>query len=514
MRDSVLRYLRVLRAALPDVVLGLTLVLCAAFLYHLQFMSQFLLDTDSYFHLAVARFIKAGGFLREFPWTQFSTMKERFADKDLLLHLYTIPFLVFCKTELLAGKLAAWTLGAGFAAATALLCRRYVKGHFAAMLAVSLFCCPFFVSYSLYLRPAALAGLFTILSVYFLVRRNKWAVLACAWLYALAHISAFTVIYFALLCEGVRKARDGEFYLPNVLFAAGGLVLGTVLHPNFPANVYTIFINGFMAPALAAGNVPINFAQELYALSTKSMLLENFPVAAIFGGMFTAALWHRPKVSFDTLVFTASALTYCFLALVSLRFWYPAVALSALAMAAFARDWFAEGGDYEWRRKAAFTVVWGLVALVLGSYSISSVTGRVTEKARFNAPLEEAAMWAQRNIPPGEVVYHSLWSDSTYLIYFNPRDYYLVVLDPVYMYYYSSQLQRLYQDMSMGATDNMAPVIKDMFGARYVFTMKMVGFYAKVKNDVHFRSLYENSEVAIFEIVDTPAAAPRRKLAL
>jgi len=503
------------RSRLPDLIFGLVIVFCSFFLFHLQFGSAFLLDTDSYFHLALARFIKAGGFLKDFPWTQFSTMKDSFSDKDLLLHLYTVPFLWVFKSELLAGKLAAWSLGAGFFTAAALLCRRYLNGYFASVLALSLFCCPYFVSYSLYLRPAALAGLFTILSVYFLVRKNRWAVFACSWLYALAHISAFTVIYFAVLCEVLRKLRDGEFYWRNICFAAAGLAAGFILHPNFPYNIYTVFINGLMAPALAAGNSHINFAMELFSLPSKDMLLENFPVAVSFTGMLAVSFWHRPKVSFDTLVFAASALTYCFLAMVSLRFWYPAVALSALAAASFARDWFSDTGGNSRPRKAAFLLVWCVVLAVFGAYSFRKISIRVAQKAVFNQPLEDAAIWMSRNVPPGEIVFHSLWSDTPYLIYFNPRDYYLVVLDPVYMRYYSPQLQRLYQDMSMGTVDNMAGVIKETFGARYVFTMKMVGFYARAREDARFRLIYENSEVSVFEIVDsTGSASAKRKLAL
>ncbi|MEO7920088.1 MAG: hypothetical protein ABIT01_11535, partial [Thermoanaerobaculia bacterium] len=49
-------------------------------------------DTDSYYHLAVAREYAAKGFVKGLSWARFSVMGTALGDKEVLFHVLLIPF--------------------------------------------------------------------------------------------------------------------------------------------------------------------------------------------------------------------------------------------------------------------------------------------------------------------------------------------------------------------------------------------------------------------------------------
>ena len=77
---------------LPYLALAVFLVgwMCAA---SIQFSQQGLVGADSHFHVRYSEIMAQQGPLERFPWTQTSVQRDRFMDKDFLLHVILIPFL-------------------------------------------------------------------------------------------------------------------------------------------------------------------------------------------------------------------------------------------------------------------------------------------------------------------------------------------------------------------------------------------------------------------------------------
>src|SRR5437660_6477641 len=63
-----------------------------------------LYDSDSYYHLAVARLYGQQGIFAPIPWARFSLLRDG-ADKDFLFHLILIPFATFGDAAVL-GRIA------------------------------------------------------------------------------------------------------------------------------------------------------------------------------------------------------------------------------------------------------------------------------------------------------------------------------------------------------------------------------------------------------------------------
>jgi len=491
-----------------ELLFGAALLSLAVYTVLLQ-LTPALLTVDAYYHAAVTGFIKDNGwFLREFHWTQMSVMKNSYSDKDLLLHVLALPFTFFTSDPRWVAKCGSLLLGFSFVGVMAFLFRRYLSPLLAIPVLLSPFLSPLFTMYFSDFRPGTLAAIFTLLGIYFAAEKKKWPLFTIGVLYSLAHLSSFTLVFFAVLVEALRYVRDREFSRQVVSYAVVGVAVGLIIHPNFPANLLTIYINGFLTPVYALGGSNIGFAMELYSDSAKRALLGNLPVFMAFGGMLWAALCYRPKVSFHTVVYVACASIYFVLAMLSNRFWFPAIPLAMLAAASFMKDLLEQPEADESRRlflSRVMLAVWFVMALPLCWHNAKSMDSRIKYKNNFSLSYEKAALWMSGNIPPGETVYHSSWGDSPFLICLNPRNNYLVVLDPIYMYYWSPDIYALYQDLYEGRP-SMDPykALKEVFKTTYGITSTKCGFYQMIKNDDRFRVLYNEMDLAVFKL-----AAPR-----
>src|SRR6185503_1970649 len=81
-----------------------------------------------------------------------------------------------------------------------------------------------------------------------------------------------------------------------------------------------------------------------------------------------------------------------------------------------------------------------------------------------------ASEWIAANTPPGSRIFNTDWDDFPMLFFYNPDHVYMVGLDPTYLYDRDPQLWKLYANITLGEEDNPAPLIRERFGAEYVFT--------------------------------------------
>ncbi|HEX8708489.1 MAG TPA: hypothetical protein VF723_09625 [Pyrinomonadaceae bacterium] len=89
----------------------------------------------------------------------------------------------------------------------------------------------------------------------------------------------------------------------------------------------------------------------------------------------------------------------------------------------------------------------------------------------------EAGMaWIRENVAPGELVFNTDWDDFPKMFFYDTNHAYASGLDPTYLLDRDRELKRdpqlaeLYKNVSLGKEKDPAPIIRDRFGARYVFT--------------------------------------------
>ena len=227
-------------------------------------------DTDSYFHLALAREIAHHGIPATLPWARFTPAASRFGDGQLLFHLGLAPFAAGSDAEA-GGRLALALYDATVFAALAAL-GQAALGAWGLLLPFALCFGSTEAAWRLVrLRPEHLSLLLLLASAWLAVRRRfRWLAVA-----ALAHTLAYAAgvpVYLGcfvllFLLWGVRDQR-WEWRLP--LYATLGSLLGLVLHPQFPANLAAMVLT---LEVPFAGGSALGLGRELEAPTTRVALL-------------------------------------------------------------------------------------------------------------------------------------------------------------------------------------------------------------------------------------------------
>ncbi|MGH9941915.1 MAG: hypothetical protein ACRD9R_06100, partial [Pyrinomonadaceae bacterium] len=155
-----------------------------------------------------------------------------------------------------------------------------------------------------------------------------------------------------------------------------------------------------------------------------------------------------------------------------------------------------------WRTAAA-----GFVALLLAVSAFFTVRAERSE-IRESAPPEAyaaGAEWMRRNVPPGEIVFNTDWDDFPKLFYYDPTHAYVSGLDPNYLHDRDRDLSKLYEEITLGRERDPGPLIRERFGARYVFTDNEDvhnDFYDKAMDSGWFEEVYTDEHCTILRIRD------------
>jgi hypothetical protein len=91
------------------------------------------------------------------------------------------------------------------------------------------------------------------------------------------------------------------------------------------------------------------------------------------------------------------------------------------------------------------------------------------------------------------------------MFYFDPTHRYVSGLDTAYLYDKNPDLSKMYERITLGKEDDPGPLIRDRFGARYVFTDNTNDhskFYTKAMDSGWFEVVYEDKDCTVLHILD------------
>jgi hypothetical protein len=170
-------------------------------------------------------------------------------------------------------------------------------------------------------------------------------------------------------------------------------------------------------------------------------------------------------------------------------------------------------GVYRGTRRAA------LVTLFTGLLVFTSFTVRWEGKGEIadSAPPEDyraGIEWIRQNVPAGEVVFNTDWDDFPKLFFYDPTHAYVSGLDPTYLYDQNPELSKLYEQITLGKEKDPAPLIRDRFGARYVFTDNEEvhdDFQDAALDSGWFEEVYTDDKCTVLHIRDQKGAPPPDK---
>ncbi|MGE5233329.1 MAG: hypothetical protein ACM3OB_04400 [Acidobacteriota bacterium] len=419
---------------------------------------------DEYYHLGVARLMRSGLRIERLPSAAFSTLADRFADKEPLFHFVLLPFArlpidVAASVGAVLGQLfvvaaLAWALATLRAPRPGWFL--LALGGLGPVLAYRLEMC----------RPHVWLIAFAILAMALLVERRPWALAVVAALAGLAHAGGWIVAAMALvwvLSGIVLRQREATLWATwrPLAAAVAGWCAGQLVHPELPANFEMLLRVNLTVPfeATAAGDAALRsqLGSELQPPDL-DLLVAQWPIylaaAAIVVG-WVRGRW-RDRASLAT-----GACALAFVAVGTLAMRRMTEIGGPLALLALAVQLRGAGESLLASRR---------VRLLLGGLVLVGCawTFAIVSQHAVGSPPRAMAEWLAGHGGPGERVFTVHWADSAPLFYFAPQLESLVLLDPTFFFLKDRQAFLRYVAIVEGAEAQPRRAIREAFGARWV----------------------------------------------
>ena len=507
----------------------LLFVVIFAILTYVQYTSV-IGDPDGFYHTKIALFLSQGIVLHAMPWLQFTTLAASFTDHHFLYHVLLVPFVLFGK-PLVGVKLATVVFSAAFFTVFYFILRRLqlaapltytllllgtsaflfrlslVKANAVSLIVLLL------VILALLERRALFLGICTALYVWLY---GGWPV---AWVVAIIFFVTDWFIGWVSLPQSSRiHPHIRRITKTRTLFFAlvAGTICGIIINPYWPSNINFYWQQIWQIAILNNGSVS-GVGGEWSSLSPAEFaVFFGYPLLALMPAIAMVIVdpVRASRRSWQIFLF---ALLCALFAVKSRRYVELAAPMLILSASSFWRDMFAHGMLHTWWRRARLLFQRGADQLTIAALALlvtciflpnigfaAQIITAHNELSR-GVPLmryARAGAWLHDNTPAGSIVFHSDWDDWPMLFYFNDHNYYLVGLDPTFMYNYSPTLYKRWATLTRDGTDpDPIGFILDTLHAQYVLIGKDHDKLQKtIGENLYSRLVYEDDDVWIYRI--------------
>jgi len=490
------------RFLLTAVSLFLFFVLLLAFV---QWGTPALVGTDGYYHARMALLIRQEGIKPAFEWLPLTILGgEKYYDHHLLYHIYLSIFAgrdpVFDAGRAMTQSIKiASVIMPALAFTSVWLLLRSLKVRWAAIWAIGLFAVSEAFLYRMSMPRAQSASLLVlVLGLYALFSRRFWLLLPLGFLFVWLY-DAFPLL-LALGAAYVVANWLTERRLPwrALLFPAVGIGLGLLLNPYFPENI--TFIANHLLPKIGASSTQVG--NEWYPYRSWT-LVENSGIALTAFLLGTLAWsWRKERIDKVGLTLFLLAAFFGLLVFRSRRFieYFPAFAwLFAVVSISGLYEKYMLG-----RKRPEIVAPLVLLLLLLGPLALTLSQARNSvARSKPADQYAQASIWLADNAAPGAMIFQTDWDDFPRLFFYNARSTYTVGLDPTYMELHDQELFDEWRALTRGEVDQPGQVIRERFGAAYVFTdLDHDDFLDQAQEDPILTELYRDEYAAVFAVGD------------
>lgn len=522
---------------------------------YLQFRTQAICcgDWDGYYHIRWSQLLwesfSSGNWLPTFQWLPLTVLNPQdYADHHFLFHLLQIPFLWLFE-PVMAAKVAGVVFSTLAVFSVYWLLYRYNVKYQLLWLAAILTCANMFYYRMSMAKAPPLTIIFTIAGICMLFERKYiWLLplmFAFVWTYSLFPLLLFAAVIWVIIIAW----NERRFEWRPLAYTFGGMVLGNVINPYFPHNLL-LFWEHFYTKFKVGSDFAVAVGGEWYPY-TGMELLTHLPVAmaAMLIGyiLFMPKNGKLPEKATFFLMFASILLAAQFRSKRFAEYFPPfAILFAAFSWQAFQvpnllqlpEDFRKEIEPYldaekKTERQEMWTTVrqasvWTL-GVLLTIYFVINLTGfhklgidqtglvETIADNESNDKYRRAMEWAKgtnangiENIPAGTRIFNCNWDDFPKLFFLNTKHNYVYGLDPNYLYSENPDLYKLLLDITSGKTDDAAPLIREKFGAEYVFAdaKENVDMFAKLLESGWVEMAYEDDEARILKIRDAKGTPP------
>lgn len=443
--------------------------------------------------------MRTEGFIREFPWAQFSTWKEYFADKELLFHVLLIPFSYFADLKD-GAKYAAVFLSSGVVTSFWLFLRLNQVRWSYLWVMLLLASGNIFFFRLMYTRPHLLAMIMTIWLVHFLInRRYLWfGVLTC--IYMQTYTAFHMPLLLALVIVFARWFQDQRFEVKPVVIAITCSLGSLLMSPYFPDNIIMYWLQNITLVFMRAwSSVDLSQGSELRPLSTIIFLFAHLSVLLPFATVVYLAIAKPQKVKIDTVAVIALSIMFLVMVASAKRMVEYYLPFTLMASALYFRD---RGlPNLSVLRSLRVWVCLLPSAALIVYCAVNTVVYVTKDLNRSKAPkYTDSAAYLRDITAKGEVIYTCDWDDAPELFFNNHHNRYMVFLDPLFFYAYDKKLWKIWRDSSRGVHgQDTAKKIIETFNTRYgICGSEFSTMRGIIKKDPHSQILFEDDFSFVF----------------
>ena len=481
-----------------------------------------ILDSDAFYHAKMAQFLSQGIIIKDFPWLPFTILADYYTDHHFLYHVVLAPF-VWVFDPLIAMKVAIVVLGVAALLVYFWALRRLgaVGAFWWTILAATSW--PFLFRLNL-VKALPLSLIIFLLGLVALKEKRRWLLALLSFIYVWTYnawpILFATVLVYSLITFYLnwrKNLRDG---LLPLLFAFLSNVVGLVLNPYFPNNLWFSWKH-----IVGIGLIPTStnlVGQEWLRYSLPQLYLGAAPLfifLLVLAFVLVIVVIEKRRLPFIdrperifclTIIITATALFFA--TIISRRYVEYFIPVAYLGMALFftvlARSSIIlSSGDLlnKWTHSRPLAaIILSVVFFVLIGANAYQVTNDVDKKLRGGYPLthlRKVSLWLQYNLPANEVVFNLLWDDFTALFYFNDKQRYGVGLDSRFLKRDGYDTMLVWEKLFRGLEKNPAKIFKETFRTKYV----LISYFHPNKAIDMFRAynwpvIYEDAESTVYAI--------------
>jgi hypothetical protein len=480
----------------------------------IEFGGPAILDNDGYYHIRWAAMLRENfPHLPAFKALPLTTLNEQnYVDHHYLFHVLLIPFTF---GDLRVGaKLAAVVFSSlGIASVFALFVAYRVRYRWLWLAPLVASSEPFLYRFAMTRAPALSLALLGV-GAYLILKRKHILVGVLSFVFVWSYSLFPLMLGFAIAYSIAVYLSERKFDLWSALSSAIGIVAGLVVNPYFPKNL-ALFREHLLMKY--GGTYPVDVGVEWYPYETWIILGSSALAFAIyFAGLLAFDFRERVRDAKPLFFLIVSAM-FLLMAFKSRRFveyWPP----FAVAFAAFTISPRLERVNFAWLSQTRDRVIAAIAAAVVAIVAIVWM-GWCVWQARQDVKEEAdpfayrgASEWIARNTPPGSMIFNTDWDDFPMLFYYNPNNTYIVGLDPTYLYNRDPELWKLYEKITLGNEDNPAPLIRERFGAEYVFTdNEHPDFMQAAEDSGDFEKVYEDKFTAVLRVRKPDEPRPKNE---
>lgn len=486
---------------------GALLVSVAALYGRTALFHDGLFERDGYYHARLAFLLPERWFSRSFPWTQLSTWRDSYCDKEFVYHLLIAPFARLAPSALQGTLLFSVLLAVCVVLALYLVLRAHAVPWPAWFAAFPLATGGLFVARLGMIRSHVLSMLLLVLGVHLLLERRWRAVLlfgfVYAWCYTFPFVLAMTAAPLAL---GLWAGKGGlDWRTPLAAFV--GSVLGLAIHPYSPVTLenFLTVLQIFVLGNQGADTSVLELGNEIYRYPLP-VFFDIYPLLLLsMPALLGAVLLCWKRITAEAKGVTAACTFWFGMCVAAPRFTEYQVPLFALAAGLVTRDlWRAWPALQAWmsrrdwrKRFAAAAALALLVGFHTRSYAFYEAYHR---EAAPPLRFEGAARWMASNLAPGETVINLYWDDFPELFYAAPRQHYLWGLDPTYSLRFDAPRTLLLEQMRQRRLPLDGRVLRDIMGSRtLVLRAERAVRYPELKK-APFREVYRDEAAVVYRL--------------